>query len=59
MAEGELKLCLPSPIFGRGAGGEGKDLSLHWDALVTAIAPSKVSDSQIEAEYTDADTWTY
>ncbi len=22
----------PSPIFGRGAGGEGKDLSLHWDA---------------------------
>jgi hypothetical protein len=21
-----------SPLFGRGAGGEGKDLSLHWDA---------------------------
>jgi hypothetical protein len=32
MGEGELELCLPSPIFGRGAGGEGKDLSLHWDA---------------------------
>jgi hypothetical protein len=27
MGEGELELCLPSPIFGRGAGGEGKDLS--------------------------------
>jgi hypothetical protein len=26
MGEGELELCLPSPIFGRGAGGEGKDL---------------------------------
>ena len=24
---GELELCLPSPIFGRGAGGEGKDLA--------------------------------
>jgi hypothetical protein len=47
MGEGELELFLPSPIFGRGAGGEGKDLSLYWDALVTAIAPSKVSDSQI------------
>jgi hypothetical protein len=32
MGEGELELCLPSPMFGRGAGGEGKDLSLHWDA---------------------------
>jgi hypothetical protein len=32
MGEGELKLCLPSPIFGRGAGGEGKDLILHSDA---------------------------
>jgi hypothetical protein len=32
MGEGELELCLPSPILGRGAGGEGKDLSLHWDA---------------------------
>jgi hypothetical protein len=21
------RICLPSPIFGRGAGGEGKDLS--------------------------------
>jgi hypothetical protein len=30
--EGELELCLPSPKHGRGAGGEGKDLSLHWDA---------------------------
>jgi hypothetical protein len=27
MGEGELELFLPSPIFGRGAGGEGKDLS--------------------------------
>ncbi|MEH1769257.1 MAG: hypothetical protein V7L30_23050, partial [Nostoc sp.] len=27
LGEGELELCLPSPIFGRGAGGEGKDLS--------------------------------
>jgi hypothetical protein len=27
MGEGELDLSLPSPIFGRGAGGEGKDLS--------------------------------
>jgi hypothetical protein len=47
MGEGELELCLPSPIFGRrgtriclpspkdgrGAGGEGKDLILHSDAL--------------------------
>jgi hypothetical protein len=33
MGEGELELCLPSPIFGRGAGGEGKDLSkIDWDA---------------------------
>jgi hypothetical protein len=32
MGEGELELCLPSPKDGRGAGGEGKDLSLHWDA---------------------------
>jgi hypothetical protein len=32
MGEGELELCLPSPIFGRGAGGEGKDLILHSDA---------------------------
>jgi hypothetical protein len=30
--EGELELCLPSPKDGRGAGGEGKDLSLHWDS---------------------------
>ena len=29
---GELKLCLPSPKIGRGAGGEGKDLSQNWDA---------------------------
>ena len=28
MGEGELELCLPSPNFGRGAGGEGKDLTL-------------------------------
>jgi hypothetical protein len=28
MGEGELELCLPSPIFERGAGGEGKDLSI-------------------------------
>jgi hypothetical protein len=34
MGEGELELYLPSPIFGRGAGGEGKDLSLHWDTPV-------------------------
>ena len=34
MGFGELELCLPSPMFGRGAGGEGKDLSLHWDAPV-------------------------
>jgi hypothetical protein len=32
MGEGELELCFPSPMFGRGAGGEGKDLSLHCDA---------------------------
>jgi hypothetical protein len=32
MGEGELELSLPSPKDGRGAGGEGKDLSLHWDA---------------------------
>jgi hypothetical protein len=25
-------LSLPSPKDGRGAGGEGKDLSSHWDA---------------------------
>ena len=31
MGEGELELCPPSPIFGRGAGGEGKDLSQNWD----------------------------
>jgi hypothetical protein len=28
------RIYLPSPMFGRGAGGEGKDLSLHWDAPV-------------------------
>jgi hypothetical protein len=27
LGEGELELCLPSPKHGRGAGGEGKDLS--------------------------------
>jgi hypothetical protein len=27
LGEGELELCLPSPKDGRGAGGEGKDLS--------------------------------
>jgi len=27
MGEGELELCIPSPKEGRGAGGEGKDLS--------------------------------
>jgi hypothetical protein len=32
MGFGELELCLPSPKDGRGAGGEGKDLSLHWYA---------------------------
>ena len=32
MGFGELESCLPSPIFGRGAGGEGKDLSTHWRA---------------------------
>jgi hypothetical protein len=38
--EGELELCLPSPKHGRGAGGEGKDLSLHWDApLIIAQYP--------------------
>jgi hypothetical protein len=30
--KGELELSLPSPIFGRGAGGEGKDLILYSDA---------------------------
>jgi hypothetical protein len=34
MGEGELELSLPSPKDGRGAGGEGKDLSLHWYAPV-------------------------
>ena len=32
MGEGELELCLPSPKHGRGAWGEGNDLSSHWDA---------------------------
>jgi hypothetical protein len=32
MGEGELELCLPSPMFGRGAGGEGKDLKQDSDA---------------------------
>ena len=33
MGEGELELCLPPlPSYGRGAGGEGKDLSQNWDA---------------------------
>ncbi len=31
------RLCLPSPKDGRGAGGEGKDLSLHWDAPQSTI----------------------
>jgi|GEM_PF-3249603 hypothetical protein len=47
MGEGELELCLPSPIFGRGAGGEGKDLSKigmlpgrHWiNCKTKAILP--------------------
>jgi hypothetical protein len=30
MGEGELELCPPSPKDGRGAGGEGKDLSKIW-----------------------------
>jgi hypothetical protein len=29
--KGKLELCLSSPKDGRGAGGEGKDLSTHWD----------------------------
>jgi hypothetical protein len=32
MGEGELELCLPSPMFGRGAGGEAKDLKQDSDA---------------------------
>jgi hypothetical protein len=36
MGEGELELCLPSPIFGRGAGGEGKDLKQDSDAQLKA-----------------------
>jgi hypothetical protein len=35
MGEGELELFLPSPIFGRGAGGEGKDL--RAEALTTNL----------------------
>ena len=35
LGEGEIELCLPSPKDGRGAGGEGKDLSSHWDAPVS------------------------
>jgi hypothetical protein len=30
--EGELELCLPSPFIWERGWGEGKDLSLHWDA---------------------------
>jgi hypothetical protein len=45
MGEGELELCLPSPIFGRGAGGEGKDLSKirmlpilgHWVLVLSEV----------------------
>jgi hypothetical protein len=56
MGEGELELCLPSPIFGRGAGGEGKDLSLHWDAphphspinLKTVVAKYALDKLKIE-----------
>ncbi|MEH1767817.1 MAG: hypothetical protein V7K76_26675 [Nostoc sp.] len=44
MGEGELELCLPSPKDGRGAGGEGKDLSSHWDAQ---ISPEQASDEAI------------
>jgi hypothetical protein len=41
MGEGELELCLPSPMFGRGAGGEGKDLSTHWDAPWGTVAKGR------------------
>jgi hypothetical protein len=44
MGEGELELCLPSPKDGRGAGGEGKDLSLHWDAPTICAKNPKISD---------------
>jgi hypothetical protein len=40
---GELELRLPSPKHGRGAGGEGKDLSTHWDApIVTRLFTLRV-----------------
>ena len=41
MGEGELELFLPSAIFGRGAEGEGKDLSSHWDAPRVINEPKK------------------
>jgi hypothetical protein len=36
-------------MFGRGAGGEGKDLSLHWDdPLFFQLLIKKLVDSDFE-----------
>jgi hypothetical protein len=50
MGEGELELCLPSAMFGRGAGGEGKDLNLHWDDPVLILI-KKCSEPSILLQF--------
>jgi hypothetical protein len=46
MGEGELELCLPSPMFGRGAGGEGKDLNKI--GMLPAEIRRKIAEDQFE-----------
>jgi hypothetical protein len=46
MGEGELELCLPSPKHGRGAGGEGKDLSKIGMLPMGKYIPSVLRDFQ-------------
>ena len=48
MGFGELELCLPSPIFGRGAGGEGKDLSTHCDALNQKVVHGRFCSTTLD-----------
>jgi hypothetical protein len=48
MGEGELELYLPSPKHGRGAGGEGKDLS-YWDAPLIIDKLADSGDANVDA----------
>jgi hypothetical protein len=54
MGFGKLELCLPSPILGRGAGGEGKDLILHSDAPMNNGFPVPFDEDQ--SVFADSET---